>query len=343
MDIKRNFYFVILALACTLGLLHYYGDGLETGARNFYREEICQCDTARYQILYDSLGIPMVDYHSVIGFYVGVQRNATVVAKTALDEYYPPAFQGDEQKEGLFMNCVVWLVDNAKSYPCPDTLCDSMTLLEYDYPSYFEIQPPWRSAMTQGKALEVMINAYELTRDEKYLVSAKKFLNSFFVSTKDGGVTYKTEDQGWWYEEYAHANGKNPRVLNGMMYALISISKYYKYTGDSIGQFLFLQGIKALKHNLPEYDVNGYSNYDALGNAATPGYHFVHVDLLERLNKVAPDPVLKKYHDLWIEFREPSYLISRLGNMNKTASLLFVVLLSCFFALIRIALRKSKF
>ena len=54
--------------------------------------------------------------------------------------------------------------------------------------------------MAQAQAIQVLIRAYELTHELKYLNSAKKLLSSFFVEVEDGGVTYKTPNEGWWFE-----------------------------------------------------------------------------------------------------------------------------------------------
>jgi uncharacterized protein YyaL (SSP411 family) len=50
--------------------------------------------------------------------------------------------------------------------------------------------------MAQGRALQALIKAHEVTGQNKYLDSAKMLLNSFFVELKDGGVTYKTPTDG---------------------------------------------------------------------------------------------------------------------------------------------------
>jgi hypothetical protein len=42
-------------------------------------------------------------------------------------------------------------------------------------------------------------------------------LNSFFVEVKDGGVTYKTPTERWWYEGYAHIGSKEVRNINAMI------------------------------------------------------------------------------------------------------------------------------
>ena len=156
--------------------------------------------------------------------------------------------------------------------------------------------------MTQGRALEVLTHAHNLTREQKYLDTAKLLLNSFFVEVKDGGVTYKTPNKGWWYEHYADDDAygrQEPRVLNAMLFTVLGIYEYYNYTHDPLAEFLFYQGILALKNDLPKYDKNGEALYDALGRKAGTFYLPVQTRLLSELYDLTGEPVFKKYHDLW--------------------------------------------
>jgi hypothetical protein len=118
-------------------------------------------------------------------------------------------------------------------------------------------------------------------------------MNSFFAEVKDGGVTYKDLSltslhkndytnfshsrmkenaseveggAGWWYELFAGNNNDAvvSRVLNGHMFTLLSIYKYYNYTHDEDAKHIFDQGIIALKDNLPLYDNESFSHYDIL-------------------------------------------------------------------------------
>ena len=125
--------------------------------------------------------------------------------------------------------------------------------------------------MAQGLGVQVLILAYNLTGEKRYLESAKKALNAFYVEVSNGGVIIK-EGDGWWYEEYADEEGKMPRVLNGMIYALLGIWEYYKITGDENAKYLFDRGITSLKNHLHEYDANCWTFYDALGNLASKKY-----------------------------------------------------------------------
>ena len=253
------------------------------------------------QTILDERGVPIVDYGYVSGVYIGKQRNPVTVSQKAL-EYYENYEKGDENQKYLFLNCADWLVNNSIPY-------DNYLILEYRFPwPIYNMTPPWRSGMAQGKAFQVLIRAHNITNDEKYLNTAKKLLNAFFYEVEDGGVTYKTSNDGWWYEEYADEGGKASRVLNGMMFALLGIHEYYEYTKDPDAKYLFDQGVLALKRSLPHYDMDGYSYYDILGHPSGK-YHKIHIWQLERMYNITHEKIFKEYHDKWNSYKEPFFII----------------------------------
>ena len=272
----------------------------------------------RTQTILDDAGIPIVDYGYIDGIYIGKQRNPVTVCQKAL-EYYENYEKGDKIQRQLFLNCANWLVDNSTPY-------GNYSILEYKFvwPIY-DMTPPWRSGMAQAQALQVLIKAHNLTKDEKYLNTAKKLLNSFFYEVIEGGVTYKTSTDGWWYEEYADDNGKVSMVLNGMMSALLGIYDYYEYTKDTAAKYLFDQGVLGLKKNLPRYDKNGYSYYDILGHLAGEKYHDIHIWQLQRLYEITHEEIFKKYHDRWASYRELPFVIRLFKNpLTKMEAAIFV-------------------
>ena len=145
-------------------------------------------------------------------------------------------------------------------------------------------------------------------------------LDSFFVEVEDGGVTYKNPNSGWWYEEYAGIGGKEPRVLNGMMWTLIGIYSYYNYTNDPTAKFLFDQGILSLKNNLNQYEDKKYSfsYYDALGTTAPLRHHKYHIDLLERLFHITSEQLFQDYHEKWTNIKRPPYVCGELSDQKPT-------------------------
>jgi heparosan-N-sulfate-glucuronate 5-epimerase len=246
----------------------------------------------------DNSSIPMVVY----GGSIGPQRNPLTVAHYALS-YYNNYKGGNQSQLQPFINNVNWLVNNAETH-------GNYSIFTYKFPSPpYVSKPGWHSALAQSQALQPLIKAYEVTGDKKYLNTAKMLLNALFVDVKNGGVTYKTPHDGWWYEEFARGTGTNttnatarePRILNGMMYVLVDSYDYYNYSKDPNAKFLFDQGVIALKKNLPSYDYrNVYSYYDLHPRKLAPlFYHKIHVDLLSKLFNITKELPFKIYHDKW--------------------------------------------
>jgi heparosan-N-sulfate-glucuronate 5-epimerase len=175
------------------------------------------------------------------------------------------------------------------------------------------MEPPWRSALVQGKAVEALVKAHELTGNQTYLDAAKSLLNSFFVEAKVGGVRYKTPNDGWWYEEYPNEkdNASQPKILNGMISSVLDNHEYYRYTNDASMKFLFDQGLLALTNTLSLYDNNGWSYYDIHKKPANPGYPLIRIRLLDALSNIRD----KIFEGFTIDGR-------RLTSLIRTSSLL---------------------
>jgi heparosan-N-sulfate-glucuronate 5-epimerase len=248
----------------------------------------------------DEKGIPYL-----IEGTIGRQRNPMTVCNKALF-YHDKFIHGDSNQLILFLNCANWLIEN-------QTEQNDFSVLNYNYNwPVNKMVAPWRSGLANGVALQVLIKAHSITQNEKYLKTAKKFLNSFYVEVKNGGVTYKSESSGWWFEEYADEGGYISRVLNGHMFALVGIHEYFVYTNDSSANYLFQLGLKGLKENLSKYDKgDGNSFYDLLGRPTNIKYHNIHIDLLNQLFQITGDPIYKSYSDKWKAYKHPS-LITRL-------------------------------
>lgn len=272
-------------------------------------------------ILLDEKGIPYT-YYSNIGY----QRNPITISQKMTDYYDSYSEKGDQSAKQFLINNADWLVANAVNH-------GNYSILEYSFPwPTYDMTPKWQSGMAQGLAIKSLVKTFEITGDKKYLDTAEMLLNSFFVEVNDGGVTYKSTT-GWWYEEYADIGGKQPKVLNGMMYTLLGINDYYQFTQSSKARFLFSQGLQALTQSLPQYDDNGYSFYDALGNPAWE-YHRVHIELLDKLYNISRENTLKEYRDKWKAFEEP---YSILLQIQHPTSIIFVAFISNFIILLMLS------
>ena len=159
-------------------------------------------------------------------------------------------------------------------------------------------------------------------------------MNSFFVSVEDGGITYKDKTDSWWYEEYVSYNKgtKESRVLNGMLFTLVGIHEYYKYTNNDDAKILFDKGVNNVVENLCKYDNNGNSYYDVFYNPAQK-YHKIHVNLLNQLYSITGQEIFKKYSDKWNNFTRDSIVENKKFKHNlisvyrKKKNLFFNILL----------------
>jgi hypothetical protein len=250
---------------------------------------------AEPNIILDNNGVPLVYYvEEVNGKLIGYQRNPVTTSLKANKFYEMYKKDNTESSKIYFLNNANWLVNNLVKKR-------NYALLQYDFPlATYSLNPPWYSAMANGLALQVLVKAHEITHDSKYLIAAKNLLNAFFIEVNDGGITYKDSSNEWWYEEYA-TNDKNAmvsRVLNGMMYAVLGIYDYYKYTNDADAKLLFDKGVNSIKKEISKYNDNGYSYYDLLGNPAGK-YHQIHADLTKQLYILTGEPIFNKYYELW--------------------------------------------
>ena len=258
--------------------------------------------------LFDSNGIPYVDYGYKEKINIGIQRSPIAVAVHAFKLYNKYNSTKNKKIKKMFMNNANWLLHNTLKKK-------GFSTLEYSFPwPTYNLQPPWRSAMANGQALQALCLAHKLSNDMKYLDTAKNLLHSFFVEVHEGGVTYKDSFDSWWYEEYVgdNYNVKESRVLNGMLFTLIGIYDYYKYTQDIKAKILFNKGIKNVTKNLAKYDNNGNSYYDILNNPAN-NYHKIHIDLLNQLFNITNEGVFKKYSDRWNNY----YVMVQCKKKNK--------------------------
>lgn len=299
---------------CAALLVANYADQ-ELSMRSAYGISSLNHQPITPSIMLDKSRVPIVNY----GDNIGLQRNPLTIAHFALSYYNDYIKYGNGTSREAFLNNANWLLNNSTphgnriileyrlTYP-PYSLLNTTiphgnySILEYKFPyPPYGLDAPWRSALAQSDALQVLIRADEIVGNGKYHELAKMVLNSFFVEVKDGGVTYKTPNSGWWYEEYAGNRSTGTGILSGMMYTLLGIHDYYSLTKDPDAKYLFDQGVLALSKNLSRYDYkNGTSPYDdLLGHVASPHFLKANVDMLRQLYDLTKQDVFKLYHDKW--------------------------------------------
>jgi O-antigen/teichoic acid export membrane protein len=201
---------------------------------------------------------------------------------------------------------------------------------EFDYP-YYGIQQPWRSAMAQGHAIEVLLAAYLLTNRAEYLTTAEAGANGMVLPIDPGGTAI-VEGSGLWFEEYASDSGPPPHVLNGHNFALEGLWHLAQF--DASYQPLFNRGVTALKQRLAQFDHRVWSSYDLAGTLASRKYHKIHCDQLHTLFHRTHDPFFDGYADrLEAQLHWPFAVFYRLV-VAPTRALVALTLLNSLVALL---------
>ncbi|KAI8482163.1 hypothetical protein Bbelb_400510 [Branchiostoma belcheri] len=173
-----------------------------------------------------------------------------------------------------------------------------------------ELPPGWYSAMAQGQAMSTLTRAYSRTRHRRYLDAALRATKPFRVPSEKGGVLAVFMGQHRWYEEYPTT--PSSFVLNGFIYSLIGLYDLQQTAPGEEGKEaaqLYQEGMRSLKALMPLYDTGAGTVYDLrhfmLGiapNIARWDYHTTHVNLLQLLVSIDPDPVLAGTLKRWVGY-----------------------------------------
>lgn len=242
----------------------------------------------------DEDGIPRVVY----GGYAEPQYNPVTISNFALANWNVFVETGDESARRDFLNQANWLAENARKDEANKVLYWDY---QFDNPA-FGAKAPWRSAMAQGLALSVFIRAYQMTSDQAYLDLAEQAMRSFTIKISEGGIT-DVDDGYRYYEEVAVEPASH--ILNGFIFSIIGLHEYYLLTGDGTSEWLFNEGVKTIKHRLPDYLKYGGSYDLKLGQhflegkkPAVPKYQRIHQLQLEYLYEITKDKEFLKYSKL---------------------------------------------
>lgn len=272
----------------------------------------------------DEHNIPLVDYGTKMGESIGVHYNAALVSQRAFQEFELIRLNPRHKING-FWKCVhrlhQMIIENSEFAHIPHS---------YNYPEY-KVKKGWESGMTQAQVMQVFLRAFYLKKDSTYLDKCEALLNRFEYPIEEGGFTIKIDSTHWWYEEYADNNrNSSPRVLNGMMYALVGLHEYGTEQKSEKAMFYYQNGMNALLDALDQYDMEGGSYYDNRQKPADKKYHQVHLDLLMILNNIEDHPKLETYIQKWgiIETKEP--LSSKIFNLSNLAAFILIALLGRF-------------
>jgi len=183
-----------------------------------------------------------------------------------------------------FKNCADWLVNNLD-----ESTGQAHFLYNFDWPykgyPSGKLSKPWWSGLTDAYAIVLMLRAYDVFKDPKYLKVAEKLYNSSLEKIKNKGSLTRLNDYPW-IEEYVDpkVNSENLAfVLNGMIYSTFGIIAFEKKNSKETYPIL----LKSIEKNIDKFDKDAYwSNYDLIGNSSNMKYHKIHIALMEEMYKI---------------------------------------------------------
>lgn len=275
-----------------------------------------------FSININERGIPVSHYDMYInlldlirGNKIGKQKSIVAVSEKGLD-YWTQFKKEDEvfisydwkkyssqirknHSKDFFLNCVEWIYNNATFYENDQ----NYVLWHYEYPFYYNTKTGWVSSHAQGQCIQLLIKSYKFTGNDKYKKMAELARNSFYVPLSENGFTDKNVEKGWWYNKFASNECDDPKVLNGMIFALFGLYSYYKEFKDNKSSELINKGICSVKNSLHLYDSGDWSYYDRLGKKAGKHYHNIHIKQLNKLFELTGDSIFKDYSEKFESYK----------------------------------------
>ncbi len=249
---------------------------------------------------FDKDGVPLnttyidVEEQKLHYYHISIGQYALAVFHSYLDTK-------DEEKKAHFLRIAEWFYNDR----IEDERLGVYWLTDVPKPEY-GVTDPWKSGFTQSRGMSVLLRAWQLTGDEKYLVAAKKALIPFTFDIKDGGVAVDL-DSAPIYEEYVAA--KPTRVLDGHGFCLFGIYDAVRAITPEVdaethqlAKSIFEKGINGLEKRLPDYDMGYWMRFNLCeldfypqNDPCTIGYLRLVTAQLEILYNITGNEVLKQY------------------------------------------------
>lgn len=184
------------------------------------------------------------------------------------------------------LSCSEWAVDNQQKD-------GSWVTFAFENPEH-----PY-SSMAQGEGISMLIRAYIVTEDKKFLEAAHRAKDFMIRPISEGGTTKYSGDDVFLYE-YTH----DPLVLNGWIFSLWGLYDYCKYTNNEDTARILNATLASLKKQLPVFDIKYWSKYEDGKRICSPFYHRLHIAQLNVMYDLFGDQIYKDYADLWDRYQK---------------------------------------
>lgn len=223
-------------------------------------------DQSFYFYPFDGRGIPYTKASQGRSLY-----SPSKIGAYAFAQHSNFVLNADLDAREKFLACADWFLSNE----------EALYYFEFDW---MDSDAPWISALAQGQACSVLLRAYKITNDKKFLLHARMALAPFFVSIEKGGVQSRLGDDSVFLEEYPSTEPSH--VLNGFMFALIGLTEFVNETKSQEHESLLISLSSSLCTNIKSWSSNKWSLYEDPvicngNNYSTPSYHNLHITQLK--------------------------------------------------------------
>lgn len=189
-----------------------------------------------------------------------------------------------EDLKSKVASCANWATDNQNED-------GSWTTFAYEQPNH-----PY-SSMAQGEGISLLLRAYILLNDRRYLEGAKNAFVFMLRPLEEGGTTKYDGDDVYFYE-YT----EEPLILNGWIFSLWGVYDYYKFFRDENSKVILFRTLNTLEKKLPEYDLGYWSKYEDGKRICSPFYHRLHISQLNVMFMLFEKETYKYYADKWDKY-----------------------------------------
>jgi len=260
---------------------------------------------ADYAGHFDAAGIPMLDYHGMIG----LQYNPIAIAQWGLANYNRFCGTGDKARVERALKAADWLAANLEQNAHGLWVWNH----HFDWEYRDTLKAPWYSGLAQGQGISLLLRAHAHAHSEGsgYQSAAEKAFVALTKPVAEGGVLFEDDNQGLWIEEYL----VNPptHILNGFMWALWGVFDFWLARADALAKEIFDRGVETLRRNLSGYDTGYWSLYEQPGYEqpahepsgtrlkmlASPFYHQLHIVQLRVMLMLTADDRFAVVAERW--------------------------------------------
>jgi len=246
-----------------------------------------------YEIRINEKGVPYSLYGNYKGLEIGEQTSvAHTWHKFPKDRSsLPKTWQ--EARE-MMAACADWMLENVVED-------NGFSAWEYPYPISYHTSAGWRSSHAQAAGIHLLARSRSVFNNPGYAEPLPNLITAFLVSIRDGGLLDNREKGITWYPKFADPDNDTPRVLNGMLAALLHLHDTSRLIEDGRLAGIVRAGAESVARLLFLYDSGDWSYYNKLGDRASAWYHAVHVKQLRLLAELFQD--IEEFREYCDRFR----------------------------------------